>query len=139
MKKRFHKLLVGTSNLHYRKSTSQFSALGLSPGQPKILETLIDLEGCMQKELAEACEVEPATITSILPGMEKNDLIKRETIVNAPGKRALSVRLTEKGKAMEREVATIFHDVEEECFRGFTEEEKETFLSLLERVHNNMK
>ncbi|MBU9719901.1 MULTISPECIES: MarR family winged helix-turn-helix transcriptional regulator [Bacillaceae] len=139
MKKRFHKLIVGTSNSHYKKSTSQFSALGLSPGQPKILETLIQLEGCMQKELAEACEVEPATITSILPGMEKKDLIKRETIVNGPGKRALSVRLTEKGKAMEREVARVFQEVEELSFKGFTDVEKETFLSLLERVHTNMK
>jgi DNA-binding MarR family transcriptional regulator len=93
----------------------------------------------MQKELAKACEVEPATITSILPSMEKNDLIKRETVVYETGKRALSVSLTDKGKVMEREVARIIDEVEELSFRGFTEAEKETFLSLLERINTNMK
>lgn len=139
MKFKFHKLLIGTSNSHYKKCTSQFGAVGLSPGQPKILETLIQLEGCMQKELAKACEVEPATITSILPSMEKNDLIRRETIVHELGKRALSVRLTDKGKTMAGEVARIFDDMEKLSFKGFTVEEKETFLSLLEKVYTNMK
>ncbi|HEX3021130.1 MAG TPA: MarR family transcriptional regulator [Lachnospiraceae bacterium] len=139
MNTRFHKLLISTSNSHYKKSTSQFVNLGLSPGQPKILETLKQLEGCMQKELAKACEVEPATITSILPSMEKNDLIKRETVVYETGKRALSVSLTDKGKVMEREVARIIDEVEELSFRGFTEAEKETFLSLLERINTNIK
>jgi DNA-binding MarR family transcriptional regulator len=139
MRKRFHKLLIGTQNLHYKRCQSQFAGLGLSPGQPKILETLRQIDGCMQKELAEACEVEPATITSILPSMVKNDLIKRETIVYEVGKRALSVSLTDKGKSMEREVARIIDEVEESCFRGFSEEEKESFLSLLERLYMNIK
>lgn len=137
MKKRFHKLLIGTLNSHYKKSTSQFRALGLSPGQPKILETLKQLDGCMQKELAMACEVEPATITSILPAMEKSDLIKRDIVYEA-GKRALSVSLTDKGKAMEGEVARILDEVEQLSFRGFTEKEKETFLTLLERIYKNI-
>ena len=127
MKKRFHKLLIGTGNAHYKKCTSRFGALGLSPGQPKILETLKKLECCMQKELAKACEVEPATITSILPNMEKNGLIKRETIIYEVGKRALAVSLTDKGKVMEEEVVRVFDEIEEMSFRGFTQEEKATF------------
>ncbi|MDP4089017.1 MAG: MarR family transcriptional regulator [Bacillota bacterium] len=113
--------------------------LGLSPGQPKILETLKQIDGCMQKELAEACEVEPATITSILPGMEKKDLLKRETKMYGPGIRALRVSLTDKGKSMEREVARILNEVEDVSFKGFTEEEKENFLAMLERIYLNIK
>lgn len=138
MNKKFHKLLIGTQIAHYKKSSSQFSALGLSSGQPKVLEKLKQLESCTQKDLAKACEVEPATITSILPSMERNDLIKREAIVYEAGKRAISVSLTEKGRAIEGEVARIFDEVEELSFKGFTEEEKETFLSLLERIHRNI-
>ena len=138
MNKKFHKLLIGTHNSHYKMSISQFSALGLSPGQPKILEMLKQLEGCTQKELAKACDVEPATITSILPNMEKSDLIKREAIVYDAGKRAFRVSLTEKGKAMEGEVTRIFDEIEALSFKGFTEEEKEIFLSLLERVNRNI-
>lgn len=136
---RFHKLLNGTLNSHSKKCINQFRALGLSSGQPKILETLKSLEGCTQKDLAKACDVEPATITSILPSMEKNDLIKRETIAYEAGKRAISVSLTDKGKAMEEEVARVFNEIEELCFSGFSEKEKETLLSLLERINTNIK
>lgn len=139
MTKRFHKLLNQTLNSHFKRSRAQFAALGLSPGQPKILEKLIDMEGCMQKELAKACEVKPATITSILPTMEKRNLIKRETVIHDSGKRALSVSLTNEGKEKEVEVANVFNQIEELSFEGFSSEEKETFLSLLDRVYTNLK
>ena len=139
MDKKFHKLLNRTLNAHFKRSRDQFAELGLSTGQPKILEKLIDMEGCMQKELAEACEVEPATITSILPTMERRELIKRETVVNDSGKRALSLFLTEKGRAKEKDVARVFEEVENLSFKGFTEDEKDTFLKLLERIQQNIK
>lgn len=139
MDNRFHILLNRTVNSHFKRSTSQFAALGLSSGQPKVLERLVGLEGCMQKELAEACEVEPATITSILPKMEKKGLIKREPIVQDSGTRSLSVSLTEKGKAKERAVANVFDEVETLSFQGFSTTEKDTFLKLLERVYQNIK
>jgi DNA-binding MarR family transcriptional regulator len=70
--------------------------------------------------------------------MEKNDLIQREAIVYEAGKRAISVSLTEKGSAIEEEVTRIFDEVEEISFKGFTAEEKETFIGLLERIHRNI-
>ena len=139
MKKRFHKLLIGTLNAHFKRNQSQFMELGLTPGQPKILERLKEIDGCMQKELAAACEIEPATITSILPAMEKKGLISRESKVYSSGKRSLSVTLTENGHLMERKVAKIINEVEELSFKGFTEEEKNVFLSMLERVYENIK
>src|SRR5690625_1749400 len=135
----FHQLLNGTLNAHFKMCRSKFSELGLYSGQTKILEKLVELEGCMQKELAEACEVEPATITSILPNMEKKGLIKRETKVFPSGTRALSVFLTEKGREMAEEVSRIFSETEELSFSGFTKDEKEAFLSLLSRVYENIK
>jgi DNA-binding MarR family transcriptional regulator len=71
--------------------------------------------------------------------MERNDLIKREAIVYEAGKRALSVSLTDKGKSKGIEVERIFDEIEELSFRGFTDEEKETFLSMLERIYMNIK
>jgi len=139
MERRFHMLLIRTLNVHQKRSQSQFVELGLSPGQPKILERLKEMDGCMQKELAAACHVEPATITSILPGMEKKGLIKRENKTYISGKRSLSVSLTEKGHLMEREVARIVDEVEELSFNGFTKEERDSFLSMIERVYENIK
>lgn len=135
----FHQLLNKTFNAHFKLCRRKFNKLGLSSGQPKILEKLVELEGCMQKELAEACEVEPATITSILPSMEKKGLIKRKTKVFPSGIRALSVFLTEKGRAMAEEVSQIFSEAEQLSFNGFTKDEKENFLSLLSRIYENIK
>ncbi|WP_160680370.1 MarR family transcriptional regulator [Clostridium sp. C8-1-8] len=139
MRSKFHNLLIRTMASHSKRSQSQFMELGLSPGQPKILEVLKDMDGCMQKELAAACNVEPATITSILPSMEKNELITRKSKSYTSGKRSLSVSLTEKGRAMEKDISKIVDQVEELSFQGFAEEEKELFLSMLERVYENIK
>lgn len=139
MDSRFHILLNRTVNAHFKRSTNQFAALGLSSGQPKVLERLVGLDGCIQKDLAEACEVEPATITSILPNMEKKGLIKRKPIVQDSGVRSLSVSLTDKGKVKEREVANVFEKIETLSFQSFSAEEKDTFLKLLERVYQNIR
>lgn len=40
--------------------------VNLTPGQPKILDYLLSHDGAVQKEIAEACHIEPATITSVL-------------------------------------------------------------------------
>src|SRR5690625_5369726 len=125
MTKIFHKLINQPVNAHFKRSTNQLAELGLSSGQPKVLERLVGIEGCMQKELAEACEVEPATMTSILPNMEKQGLIKRVPTTQNSGTRALSVFLTEKGKAKEREVAHIVSDVETSSLTGFSQEAKD--------------
>lgn len=138
MYKKFHKLLIKLSNSHHKISRSQFADLGLSPGQPKILEALSELGTCMQKDLARACDVEPPTITSILPAMEERGLVKREALAYESGKRALGVSLTDKGRALELEVERVMDEVEKLCFKGFSKEEIDLFLSMLERIYENL-
>lgn len=134
----FHKLLISTQTAHYKLAVGRFAALALSPGQPKILESLRHLNGCMQKDLAQACDVEPATITSLLPDMEKKGLITRKRFTSPLGKRGYQVSLTEFGMAMEKEVAEVFSEIEAICFADFNEEEKKVFLKLLERINQNI-
>lgn len=45
-------------------------AIGLSPGQPKILKHLLEQDRCMQKELAEECGIQPATVSRLIDNME---------------------------------------------------------------------
>lgn len=52
--------------------------IGLSPGQPKILHYLLNHDGCMQRELADACDIEPATVSRLLDKMEEDGLVRRE-------------------------------------------------------------
>ena len=96
MENSLHHLLM-TNHTAFRKRI--FSALkneGLTSGQPKVLEYLAEHDGAMQKDIAAACRIEPATMTSLLCGMEKKGLITR----SAPDRRSLSVYLTEKGRML---------------------------------------
>ncbi len=50
--KRFHQYLINIFHIHEKKSQLVFRELGLSKGQPKMIEILSHQEGCSQKELA---------------------------------------------------------------------------------------
>ena len=39
---------------------------GLTPGQPKILDYLINHDGAIQRAIAVSCHIEPASLTAIL-------------------------------------------------------------------------
>lgn len=110
--------------------------LGLSPGQPKILSFLVLRDRCMQKELAAACEIEPATISRLLGSMESAGLIQRE---RAPGdRRAECISITEAGKRAQEKIQCHFDHVEEIALSGFTKEEKERFIAFLCRMYHNL-
>ena len=133
-----HVLLIRASAVHKKRSRHSFQQLNLTEGQPKVLSILRDIEGCQQKELAEACHVEPATMTALLKNMEQSDLIFKEKQQLPGGKRAYIIFLTEHGKKAADEVIKIVEDLEQVAFQGFADKEKETFLELFARVAYNL-
>lgn len=137
--KRFHQYLINISNIHKKRSQTSFVELGLTPGQPKIIDALGKIDGCAQKDLAAFCELEPATVTNILSHMEKKDYIVRTPEVTEGGKRIMTVHLTKKGHSVQNQVIDICNDMENICFQNFTVEEKEQCLSYLDRIYCNIK
>lgn len=74
MENSLHHLLM-TNHTAFRKRI--FSALkneGLTSGQPKVLEYLAEHNGAMQKDIAAACKIEPATMTSCFAVWRKKSL-----------------------------------------------------------------
>ena len=90
----------------------------------------------MQKDIAAACRIEPATITSVLLGMERKDLIRRQT--QNGNRRSLSVHLTDQGRALAERVATEFEAIEAQAYDDFTPTEQNQLRALLSRVRDNM-
>ena len=115
----------------------RLSGQELSAGQPKVLEYLIAHDGVAQKDIAEACIIEPATATSLLARMEKTGLIDRRS--REDDKRYILVYLTEKGRARAEASVNVLSDVEEHVFEGFSDAEREAFISYLERVNGNLR
>jgi DNA-binding MarR family transcriptional regulator len=129
-------LLIKVSATHRRRSSYEFMKQGLSAGQPRMLNYIAQNDGCIQREISNACHLEPASVTSVLNSMEKAGLIVRKPVQG--DKRALAVYLTDKGREMKKVADEIFINMESECFRGFSEEEKILAKDFLTRIHRNM-
>ena len=72
-----HYLLMRSHSLLNRRILEEAAELGLSPGQPKVLEYL-RLHGTQnQRSIADYCRIEPATVGSILTRMEEAGLVER--------------------------------------------------------------
>lgn len=129
-----HYLLMKAHTRFHRNIMSRAAKLGLSPGQPKVLEYLLQHGESDQKTLALYCEIEPATAGSILNRMETAGLIRRER--HEGNRRSLYVTLTREGKEAAEKMESIFMESEKRAAAGLTAEEREMLAALLEKVSN---
>lgn len=133
----YHKLMMENQTLFSKKLFDKLANNKLTSGQPKILEYLMEHDGAVQKDIACACHIEPATVTSILFRMEKNNLIERR--MKEGDRRFLCTYLTSCGKRAAKNVIEVFERIENIALGGFSKEEKEKFIYFLEKVNKNLK
>lgn len=128
-----HYLLMRAHTSLNRQILSRAAGIGLTPGQPKVLDYLINHEGSDQKTIAACCEIEPATVGSILLGMEEAGLVLR---TQRPGnRRSLFVSLTPPGREKARQMAEIFRQVDDRALQALTPQEGEALLTLLTKLY----
>jgi len=130
--------LMDTQKSHWNRSRKGFQELDLSDGQPKVLYMLRFIDGCVQKDLAKACDIKPSSMTVMLDGLEKKGYVRREETKVSGGKRAFKVCLTKEGKEIAEKVFWLIETIEEETFEGITEEEQQLLFSLLKKVGNKV-
>lgn len=130
--------LLGSSSAHAEASRKVFASLGLSEGQPKILYVLRRCNGIMQKELAALCNVKASTLTVMLDKIEKKGLVRRKRALAPSGKSSFLVFLTKEGSALAEKLEQEVETLETRGFEKFSPEERETLLSMLGRVTQNL-
>ena len=135
--KSLHRAFIRTSKMHRKVCQHRFQELGLTEGQPKVLDYLHHHNGCSQKDLAKHCHIQPATATSLLSHLERSGLIYREA--NQEDRRITNVFLTEAGFEAQKQVKQAFCEIDECCFVGFTKEEREEVLCYLDRIYENLR
>ena len=121
---------------HYYRTHVLLEEIGVYPGQPPMLFILNQEDGLSQKKLANKLKIKPSTITVMLKRMEKANLIVRKK--DDKDQRISRVYLTEKGKKVCEDTIEVVKQIERECFKDFTEEEKETLKSLFLKMKNNL-
>lgn len=127
-----HYLLMKTHSLFSKRVLGEAGKNGLTPGQPKVLEFLLEVGEADQKTIAAHCEIEPATVGSILLRMEENGLILRRQ--KAGNRRSLYVSLTDKGLEAANQVERIFHGFEADATQGLSPQEIELLQNLLSKL-----
>lgn len=132
----FHNMLFMSEAIFRKKLYAALKGTGLTSGQPKILEYLSVHDGCVQKEIAAGCCIEPATVTSLLLRMEEAGLIRRG--MEHGDRRSFYVHLTPLGKQRAELVNSVIADLEAELFQSFSEQEKTEASDLLSRVYDEL-
>lgn len=131
-----HYLIMKSNALFSRKILSEVSKIGLTSGQPKILDFLLQYGEADQKTIAAHCEIEQATVGSILLRMENAGLVLRRQ--KDGNRRSLYVSLTEDGKKAAVKLMDIFQKIEEEVTAGLSEDEVRMLNELLSKICDTM-
>lgn len=100
-----------------------------------ILRELSFKTGVCQLDLAKATNLKPPTISVALNKMESEGIVTRS--IDSDDMRATRVYLTAKGIAMNEQLHERIASADAVALRGFSEEDKATLASLLERIRNN--
>lgn len=120
-----------------RDCASQLAVHGLSEGR-FILLFLLDAssEGIAPKTLAEQAGITRATVTGLLDGLEREELIERHA--DKDDRRALKIQLTSKGKVLAKEVFDQHSRWISDLFGNLSFQEREQLTQLLVKVSNNL-
>ncbi|MDE5946788.1 MAG: MarR family transcriptional regulator [Oscillospiraceae bacterium] len=137
MSESYHYLLMSNHLLLQKMIFVRLKDTGLTIGQPKVLDYLKNHNGSAQKDIASGCHIEQASLTSILSGMEKKNLISRK--ISADDKRSFNVFMTEKGMEMQKLIEQEFNLLENQAFQNFSEQEYNNLIQSLEKIYNNLK
>lgn len=132
----YHRLMLENQMIYTKLFFDRMLTPDLSHGQPKVLEYLLDHEGCMQKDIAVACMIEPPSVTSLLSKMEKDQLITRESIDG--NRRSLHIYLTKTGKQKAIQVKEAFQKMDEAVLSALDDEEKKHLLDLLSKINRQL-
>ncbi|NLI57357.1 MAG: MarR family transcriptional regulator [Clostridium sp.] len=89
-----------------------------------------------QRDLEEKFTITRSTISRVLKVMEQKGLVKRQSVdLDARLKKLV---LTKKAKDIYQGIVEDLRDVETRLMEGFSQKEKETLFSYLERMKSNM-
>ena len=136
MQETLHYLLMSDHLMIQKALVSSVKDTGLTPGQPKILDYLLHHDGAIQKEIAMFCHIEPASLTTILNGMEKKGYIERKSVEN--NRRSLHVYLTKTGREYADRLNLEFAKIESKALKGFSETCMQQLYDVLGRIYQNM-
>ena len=130
--------LCKVSMLHRYHISVALTGLKIYRGQPQILEYLLAHGDCSQKELADHFKISPAAVATTLKKLESDGYIERNRCSDGKDSRINEISVTELGRTVAEDAEKYFRYVDKTTLDGFSDEEIETLISMLERMQDNL-
>lgn len=109
---------------------------GLIPSHGNILTALYENNGKLtMKRIAEITRKDKSTITPLINKLLKLGYITK--VKDETDKRITHIILTSEGNRIKEKYKAISGEVYATAYKGFSQEEKETFLKLLKKINQN--
>ena len=122
--------------LHATLSREGILALGITTAQlPFVAELLHRQEPITQDELSKAISIDPAATARSLEQLEKKGMVTRE--VNPENRRQKLVTASSKAREQGDAFFAILRKASDTLVEGLTDDEKESALTLLDRIMAN--
>ncbi len=108
---------------------------GIYLGQLPVLRYVSEHPGCTQKDVANFMQVSPPSVAVMVKRMVRDGMLCKEADQNDMRQNRLTI--TEKGIAMGERCKSIFKQMDEQVYAGFSQEELEQLSSYLKRIIEN--
>ncbi|MEU5515240.1 MarR family winged helix-turn-helix transcriptional regulator [Streptomyces griseoaurantiacus] len=117
---------------HRGRAAAMLREMRLHPGQELLLMQLFDRDGQTQTELLECVGLDHSTVSKSVSRMQEAGLVIRRP--SPHDRRAMTVHLTEEGRALEAPITAMWRTLEESSVKLLTAEEIETFITLARKI-----
>lgn len=127
-------LLVREEKARKQVIAPRLSGIGLTPGQGHagILTQLLRGDHVTQRELADRCRLDTATMSRGIDRLSELGFLTRES--NPAGRRSFLICLTDKGREKAREAAGVFEWFEKMAAEEIPAQELAVFIRVLRQV-----
>ncbi|MBK0328929.1 winged helix-turn-helix transcriptional regulator [Rhodobacteraceae bacterium F11138] len=115
----------------------QLAEAGLSTAKMRVLAVLATRGGLMVNELSVHCVIEQSTMSRTLTTMLDEGLIRREE--DARDSRARRIHLTDQGRDLFETMWPYMSAATEQLFVGIDDQERDAFVSTLNRILRNIR
>lgn len=125
--------VLAVAHLIRRISMKSLAPLGLTPAQSRTLRLVAGAGGPVRMgEIAARMGIVPRSVTSLVAALEESELVERA--IDPDNRRAILVRLTDRGREVFHEISAARVAAGDELFGTLTETEREQLATLLGRV-----
>lgn len=108
----------------------------LYPGQPPMLQYILDHPGCTQREAAAQLDITAASAAASLKRLEKAGLVERKPDLHDA--RCNRLYVTPAGEEKIRQTQAAFDRMDQRMFAGLTAEEIDSFRRVSEKMFDNL-